>query len=242
MLHLSRAAAFAALLLAVHPGRAAAQDATDGASHAGTVVATGTGEVTLAPDRATISITVRTIAPEPDDAADRNRRAAEAVNEALASLDLSSDSIRSTGPRIGPNREYTPEGPRDAGYFAERGFRVTTDDLADVARVVQAAVGAGATQIDHIAYSSSREDEARERALALAVERARADAQAIARAAGGRLGDVVLLSTENVSVPRPMMRLDAAPRAEMAQADMPEPEDLTITAFVQGRWSFEAGE
>ncbi|MFW6089640.1 MAG: SIMPL domain-containing protein [Gemmatimonadota bacterium] len=204
------------------------------------VAASGNGEVMLRPDRASVSVTVRTIAPEPDQAESRNLAAAEAVSEALDALDLEPDSLRLTGVRIGPNREYGPDGPRDAGYFAERSLRVTTDDLADVGRIIQAAVEAGATQVDHVAYSSSEEEEARQRALTLAVEKASADARTIATAAGGRLGNVILLSTEEVSVPRPMLRLEAMEmnRAAADQA-MPEPEDLTVTAFVQGQWVFE---
>ncbi len=207
------------------------------------VAASGNGEVMLRPDRASVSVTVRTIAPEPDQAASRNLATAEDVTEALEALDLEPDSLRLTGVRIGPNREYTPEGPRDAGYFAERSLRVTTNDLADVGRIIQAAVGAGATQIDHVAYSSSEEEEARERALTLAVEKARRVAQTVAAAAGGRLGNVILLSTDGVSVPRPMLRMEALEmgRAAADQA-MPEPEDLTVTAFVQGHWAFEQGD
>jgi len=204
------------------------------------VAAAGHGEILLRPDRATVSVTVRTIAPEPDEASSRNLRTAEAVTAALEALDLEPDSLRLTGVRIGPNREYTPDGPRDAGYFAERSLRVTTNDLTEVGRIIQAAVGAGATQIDHIAYSSSEEEEARRQALTLAVEKARVDAEVVAGAAGGRLGPVMLLSTQDVSVPQPMLRMEAM-EVGRAAADqgLPEPEDLTVRAFVQGHWVFE---
>lgn len=206
------------------------------------VAAGGNGEVTLRPDRATVSVTVRTIAQQPAQASSRNQETAEAVTAALEALDLEPDSLRLTGVRVGPNRQYTPEGPRDDGYFAERSLRVTTDDLADVGRIIEAAVGAGATQIDHIAYSSSEESAARREALTLAVEKARGDAEVVASAAGGRLGAVILLSTQDVSVPRPMLRMEAMEmsRAGADQAALPEPEDLTVTAFVQGHWAFEA--
>lgn len=236
-------APFAVLTLCLPVASLAAQEIEAGPDRA-VVTASGNGEVMLRPDRASVSVTVRTIGPEPDQAASRNLATAEDVTEALEALDLEPDSLRLTGVRIGPNREYTPDGPRDAGYFAERSLRVTTADLADVGRIIQAAVGAGATQIDHVAYSSSEEEAARERALTLAVEKACGDAQTVATAAGGRLGNVILLSTQNVSVPRPMYRMEAAAVRGFEGADqaMPEPEDLTVTAFVQGHWAFESGE
>lgn len=206
------------------------------------VVASGQGEVTLRPDRATVSVMIRTVAPEPDEASSRNLAIAEAVTVAIEALDIEPDSLRSTGVRIGPNREYTPEGPRDAGYFAQRSLRVTTNDLADVGRIIQAAVGAGATSIDGVGYSSTEEESARHEALARAVEKARADAAVVARAAGGRLGRVILLSTENVSIPRPMVAYETMAVSRAADQSLPEPEDLTVTAHVQGRWTFEPGE
>lgn len=241
--HISRLAALGLLAtLLASPSDAVAQDVTS-AGDPPMVVAGGQGEVTLRPDRATVSVTIRTIAQQPDQAASRNLETAEAVTTAIEDLDLEPDSLRLTGVRIGPNREYTPEGPRDDGYFAERSLRVTTNDLSDVGRIIEAAVGAGATQIDHVAYSSTEETAARREALMKAVDKARGDAEAVAAAAGGRLGPVLLLSTQDVSVPRPMYRM------EMASADaprggdaLPEPEDLTVTAFVQAHWAFEAGE
>lgn len=208
------------------------------------VVAGGRGEVTLRPDRASVSLSVRTIAPEPDAAAARNEATTEAVTEALDGLGLPQDSIRLTGLRIGPNREYTPEGPRDAGFFAERSIRVGTGDIGDVAKIVSAAVKAGATQVDFVSYTSSEEEAARTEALQKAVAKARSDAEIVARAAGGRLGAVILLSTQDVSVPMPMYRLEATRDMEMSEAQgrVPEPEDLTITAFVQGHWAFVGGE
>ncbi len=245
MLGPSLAAVLISAFLASFASLAHAQDApqpTSPAAERAVVVASGEGEVTLRPDRATVSVTIHTVAPEPDEASSRNLAIAEAVTAAIEALDIEPDSLRSTGVRIGPNREYTPEGPRDAGYFAQRSLRVTTNDLSDVGRIIQAAVGAGANRVDGVAYSSSEEESARREALALAVEKARADAAVVARAAGGRLGAVVLLSTENVAVPRPMVAYETMAVGRAADQSLPEPEDLTVTAHVQGRWAFEAGE
>jgi hypothetical protein len=230
------------LLLGCSSAVAGAQDVPNAGSGQAVVMASGRGEVMLQPDRATVSMTVRTIADEPDQASSRNRKAAEAVAAALEALDV--DSLRSTGVRIGPNRQYTPDGPKDEGYFAERSLRASTDDLAQVGTLIEAALGAGATEIDNVAYSSSEEEEARREALGKAVENARSDAEAVARAAGGRLGDVVLLSAGGVNVPRPIIRGFSTGKeapAEMA-AQLPAPEDLTISANVEIHWVFEAGD
>lgn len=245
MLHRLTAGCLALLLLGSSGAVAGAQD-TQPTPDPAIVMASADGEVTLQPDRATVSITVRTIAEKPDQASSRNRSTAEAVTAALEALDL--DSLRSTGVRIGPNRQYTPDGPKDDGYFAERSLRVSTDDLAKVARIITAAAGAGATEIDNVAYSSSEEDSARRQALAKAVENARSDAAAVAAAAGGRLGRVLLLSSGGVNVPRPIYRMQASTlevrggRPNENPVELPAPEDITIHATVEIHWAFEVGD
>lgn len=227
-----------AFLLTLVPSAAAqvtpAHDATP------SVAAAGRAEVLLTPDEATVAITIRTNAPNAAAASSRNEATASAVVEAIEALDLAMDSLRLTNLRVYPNREYTPEGPRDAGYNADRSISVTTDDVSDVARIVSAALGAGATEIGHVAYSSSRSDEARAEVLAQAVRNARADAEIVAAAAGGRLGGVLLISTQDVSIPRPMMRgFGGDEAAEMSAArNLPDPEDISISAFVTGHWLF----
>lgn len=235
-------AAILTLLLLGTPISAVGQQApVHPSADAAIIMSSGTGEVTLPPDRATVSVTVRTIASRADQASSRNLATTEAVTAALRALDP--DSLRSTGVWVGPNREYTPDGPKENGFEARRSVRVTTNDLSRVGRIIEAAVGAGATQIDDVSYSSSKQDEARREALTRAVDRARADAETMAEAAGGRLGRVILLSTEGANVPTPMYRVQvSALQVESERSPLPEPEDLTVNATVQARWTFESGD
>lgn len=108
-------------------------------------------------------------------------------------------------------------------------------DLARVGAVIDAALGAGATNISGIRFESTRREPARLEALAKAVQAARREAEAIARAAGGRLGALLEASTAG-----PVLY---APRAEMAlrtmAADTPiAPPALEVTATVTARWAF----
>lgn len=228
------------LLVLGVPMAAAGQQATVSPSPGRAIImASGTGEVMLPPDRATVSVTVRTIASRADQASSRNLSTTEAVTAALRAL--GPDSLRSTGVWVGPNREYTPDGPKENGFEARRSVSVSTSDLSQVGRIIEAAVGAGATQIENVAYSSSKQDEARREALARAVDKARTDADAVATAAGGRVGSVILLSTEGANMPTPMYRVSAL-QVEGERSPLPEPEDLTVSATVQAQWVFEPAD
>ena len=209
----------------------------------GTVVAVGMGDVVLRPDHADVSITIRTIAPEPAEAQSLNEATTDAVAAGLAGLDLDPDSIRLTTLRIGPHLEYSPAGVRrPAGYAATRSLRVATDDLGMVSRIVNVATKAGATSIDRVSYSSSRADEARLEALTEAVGDARAEAEVMAVAAGGRLGGLALLTTNPATIPRPVLTRGYGVRTIRGGAATtdatPDPSDLIITAVVEGHWMF----
>ena len=75
-------------------------------------------------------------------------------------------------------------------------------------RVIDAALAKGANEISSLQFFSSKADSARSVALAAAVADAKAQAEVMARAAGGSLGQLLELNTSSVPI-RPMP-LDAA--------------------------------
>src|SRR5256885_1862146 len=75
-----------------------------------------------------------------------------------------------------------------------------------VGPVIDTALGKGANRIQALEFYSSNTDAGRRQALAEAIGKARGDAEAMARAAGGKLGPLVEASTTE-SGPRPLYRL-----------------------------------
>jgi uncharacterized protein YggE len=118
---------------------------------------------------------------------------------------------------------------------------VSTDDLGMVSRIVDVATKVGATSIDRVSYTSSRAEEARLEALAIAVSKARKEAEVMAAAAGGRLGGLALLTT-NPAGSNPVLTRGYGVRtiqgAALTTEATPDPSDLTITAVVEGHWMF----
>lgn len=247
MLRYSTATAFAALVGAgvLAPVSAVAQESVarpDARTDLPVVAVAGVGEVTLPPDMATIAITIRTIDPEADVASRRNVEVAGAVAEAIEASGVASDSLRLTGLRIRPNREYTSDGLRDAGFYAQRSLRVTTNDPTAVATIVDVALDAGATSIDRVSYSSSEEKSARRRALVQAVEEAREEAEVVAAAAGGSLGRMLRISTQEAGS-RPITRgFSTGGRVIRGAAPNPEPEHLAVSARVLVEWELDGVE
>jgi len=83
---------------------------------------------------------------------------------------------------------------------------------------------------------SSNTDVARRQALADAIAKARGDADAMARAAGGKLGPLLEIATtdEGGDGPRPLFRARMS-----ASAPTPiEAGELTVRVRVNARWHF----
>jgi uncharacterized protein YggE len=100
----------------------------------------------------------------------------------------------------------------------------------------------GANAINSLDFYASNQDEARRSALAAAVARARGDAEALAKGAGGALGDLLEVSSAPmVSPPRPYPMMMG--KAERMAADITpiNPGEQTLTVTVTARWRFVSG-
>ena len=103
---------------------------------------------------------------------------------------------------------------------------------------IDTALSAGASRIEDPQFGASDETAARAQALTLAVSHARADADVLAKAAGGTLGPLRQLSTERAG-PSPFPRAFVASVAPRSAPDTHfEPVQLQISAMIIARWSF----
>jgi len=120
--------------------------------------------------------------------------------------------------------------------------RVELRRIDQVGAVVDAALSKGANQINSIQFSSSMAAEARRTAMADAVRDARADAEVLARAAGGTVGSVIEL-TSNAPPIRPMyaeMAMRGASAKDAVQTPI-EPGEQVISVTVSVIWQFIPG-
>ena len=201
------------------------------------IVTTGTGEIRVAPDRATVFVGVQSRAPTAASAAADNSRRQRAILDTLHALGLGSDQLSTINYSVSPEMQYNPNNqpPKVTGYSVTNTVRADVRKLDDVARVIDAALSKGANEISGLQFYSSKADSARRAAMAIAVANARADADALAKAAGGTLGALLELSTSGFV--RPMQ--DVAGGIAMARAATPiEPGQQSVTATVTTRWIF----
>jgi uncharacterized protein YggE len=228
-----------AFVLSVCASAGAAAQAPPTSAFGSQVVTTGVGEARVVPDRATIFIGVQSRAPTAAAAGADNARRQRAILDTLRAVGLNAEQLGTINYNVTPEMQYNPNGgtPRVTGYVVTNTVRAELRRIDDVGRVIDAALAKGANEISSLQFTSSKADSVRRAALAEAVVNARADAEALARAAGGSLGALLELSTTSIPI-RPMMEMSMAKTAMAAPRTPIDPGEQVINASVTARWAF----
>jgi uncharacterized protein YggE len=211
------------------------------------IAASAVGETRMTPDRAIVHITVDSRAQSAANVGSQNREKQERVIGAVKAAGVAAPQIQTSGYGVHP--EYTePErgrAPRVTGYRATNTIRVDVRTIESIGRVIDAALGAGATNIGSVGLYASSTDSARREAVRLAVAKARGEAEAAATAAGGTLGTLVELTIDPPAIPRLLMQnvvvtggaIGAAREFDSSYTPV-EPGESLVTAAIRARWQF----
>ena len=207
------------------------------------VVASASGEARLTPDRAAVYVGVQTRATTAAVAARDNAQRQRAIIDTILTLGVPRDQISTESYNVSPEMQYDRDGQRTTvtGYVVSNVVRVELHRTDQVAPVIDAALAKRANQINSLEFFSSNTDAARRQALAEAIGKARGDADAMARAAGGTLGGLLEVSAAE-SGPRPVFRGDMMMAKAAQAAPTPvEPGQQIVTVTVATRWQFTPG-
>lgn len=194
----------------------------------GTLDVAGTGRVSVAPDEATVSLTVITEGTSASEAVAHNARQTQAVIEAVSAQPH--HGVTTSGLGVSPIIEYDSSSrARIVGYRATNCVIVKTK-VGYAGQIFDAGVHAGANESSGISFGLGNEAQYREDALRLAVRNAFCEARSVAKTA-----DVDLEGPESISIEpsggQIMHRTVALDRSSPATPVIPQ--DLMITATVR---------
>jgi uncharacterized protein YggE len=204
------------------------------------IVTTGQAESRVKPDRASIAVGVQTRANTAAEAGSQNARKQQAIIDAIKARGISSDDIATSNYSVTPELRYREgESPLVTGFVVSNEVDVLVRQVSSVGAVIDAALAAGANQINSLTFTVAHADSARRAALAAAVTDAKADAEVMARAAGGTLGPLIdlIAGEENRPMPRPVMAMSRAAASDEAATPI-ESGQQVISASVTARWQF----
>ncbi|HEU5175407.1 MAG TPA: SIMPL domain-containing protein [Gemmatimonadaceae bacterium] len=202
------------------------------------------GEAKAAPDRAVVTLGVQSRATTASDAARENARVQRAVLDTLRAMGFRSEQLSTANFNVRP--EYAPAPDRSGppgvtGYVVSNTVQATMHDTERVAQVVDAALAKGANTVHGLYFMLADAAPARREAIADAVAKARGDAEALARAAGGSLGRILELTT--LPGPGELRTYSRAAYGGVAGGAITpvEPGQASVMAAVTVRWELVRG-
>jgi len=151
----------------------------------------GSGQVSLKPDIAYIYMGVSTENESAADAVAKNNANTQRLIDALKAAGVAENDLRTSNFSIWQNTPYGLDGqPGAPVYRVDNTVYVTARDLAKLGDLLDAAVRAGANNINSIQFDVADKTQAMTDARKAAVEAARKQAAELADAAGVTLGDI----------------------------------------------------
>jgi len=157
--------------------------------HSDYITVNGQSELVVQPDEAIVYFSVNTDADTAKAVQEADSASALKVQAALSGL----GRVETSNYYLFPKIDWTPNGSVNNGYSLTHQFKVTTNDLQAVSKIVEAAVGAGANGVDSINYELSQDSKnnASAQVMTQATLAARSKANMVVGALGLHTGRVL---------------------------------------------------
>lgn len=159
------------------------------------VSVTGEGVVRVAPDEATITLVFRQRHEALQSAHNAVQRDVQRFRDNVVAAGMPADLVRSSALRYAPEYIYEQgQLPRPVAFNAETTVTLRVKNLADVPRLLEIAIDAGAAEIPPVNYAVSNYAEAQREARKLAMEGANDRARELAEGFGASVGEVLTIN------------------------------------------------
>jgi uncharacterized protein YggE len=217
-----------------------------------TINVNGKGTVKLEPDIAQINIGVRSESPDAGEALEQNNASALAVINVLTDMGVAREDIQTRNFNIYAQQDLRPfiEEPTEEEvleevaanentgqtYVVENTVFVILRDLDTLGDILTAVVDQGANTIYGISFDIEDREAAAEEARKLAIQDAKAQAEAIAEAAGVKLGTIQSIYIESLAGMEP--RVEYAAEAPQESASVPISSG-TLTIQINANLTYE---
>jgi uncharacterized protein YggE len=211
------------------------------------VSVSGEGEIVAQPDLAFVTLGVEARRPTMAEARAEVAKTVDAVLALTRSLKIDPKQVDSTRLQVQPEYSWNERDRKRVllGYVVSRQVEVELRDLELLGPLMERAVDAGVNQVGDARLDSSRRKDLEREAMALAVKDARLNAEALAGAAGARLGAVRSLAASSSPPVMPMYRAEMMKADAMVAAAPPEqtyqPGDLRFRAQVSAQYDLIPG-
>lgn len=211
-----------------------------------TITVVGLGRERGTPDTAELHLAIEQNAPTAQAASQQAAYAATQVVDVLRKQVGPEGRVDTAGYQLNPVYRTDPQtpgrahGPEIVSYTAVNQLTIRTAKLDTVGTLIDAAIKAGATRVDSLAFTVADPAPLQARALRAAGADAQAQASAIAESLKVSLHGVLEASTDAVDRPMPQRFAGALMRTEAAMATTPiDPGEVSTEARVRVTYAID---
>ena len=212
-----------------------------GVSASNTISMTGKGEVTVKPDIASFSVTVK---EKDKDQAKAQSKATDKVNKItkyLKEQGVAEKDIKTTSFNLSPEYYWNNNKRKQDGYVASQTITVKVRDIEKAGKLLAQMSALGASRVGSLSFKIDNPDSLKAKARAMAIKDAKEKAKALAKQLGVDIIRVVGFSESSYDRPQPIymarsMKLDAAmdEGTSVPEPDIPTGENkITSTVTVR---------
>jgi len=213
------------------------------AAQPNTVFVGADGKFEANPDTALVQFNISAQESNSRAAYDRASKAAEQVRQILRSNGIDPAAAQLGYFSIEPVYDYKQAKRKLVAYRVNVNVSLKLKDFTKIAPIVQQLSDGDITDDQSISYTLEDIDAAKTKAVEDAYRRARASAEAVARAGGRTLGELTYASVdtfENRPTPmQPMARMSAMAQGAAAPTEEFSPQTTSVTAHVNAMFALK---
>jgi uncharacterized protein len=175
----------------------------------------------------------------------RASKAAEQVRQLLRSNGLDPKQAQMGMFSVQPVYDYKNPKRKLVGYRVDSNITIKIKDFSKIGPITQGLADMDVTGNQSLSYVLDDMDAAKIKAVEDALQRAHAEASAVARGGGRTLGELSYASVDTYEQPRPRPMMMAAPMAMKAADASPAPTEdfgaqrVTVTAHVNAMYNLK---
>jgi len=208
-----------------------------------TVFVGADGKFEANPDTALVQFDISAQEDNSRAAYDRASKQAEQVRQILRSNGIEPTAAQLGYFSIEPVYDYKQAKRKLVAYRVDVKVSLKLKDFTKIAPIVQQLSDGDITDQQSITYTIDDIDAAKTKAVEDAYRRARASAEAVARAGGRTLGELSYASVDTIEnvrpMPMPMARMSAMAQAAPAPTEEFSPQTASVTAHVNAMFTLK---
>ena len=192
----------------------------------------GSGEVAVVPDIAYINIGVHSEAEDVSSALEANNTQATELTEALKAEGIEEKDIQTANFNVYPQTRYDNMGqPVGTSYVVDNTVYVTVRDLANLGKMLDTAISAGANNIYGISFDIADKETVLAQARELAIKDAEAKAQSVAEVAGVTLGQILSIDVSTPTYNQPYFGYGMGGGASRVETSVPVSAGQIVVSY-----------